>query len=147
MDRHAGVEAVARVRHDRAGAIVRIQRHVGDNHQLILSHGAVAHRDVAPKFVRTRRVHRLDPDSLAIDEADQRGGTAEQVCGQCDHRIEFAFGLAVEQVERVQRRQATGFVIGRLWGKDSIVHGISHGIQGLKMSFPHGAVRATTATE
>jgi len=62
-------------------------------------------------FRRIEAVMRLEPDAVAVDEADDRDGDIEKIRGQRGDAVAGGFGRGIEDLVAQHRRKARAFVV------------------------------------
>ena len=84
---------------------------VGDDHDLLVQDRVGAERVVAGRLGHVEPHTRLEPLPLRVDEAHERDRHLADVRGQERHVVEDLLGRGVENLERLQRGQATLLVV------------------------------------
>ena len=107
VDRCAGVEAYAFLRHPAAADEPWIGNRIVDDQGLGLANGVVAERLVAACLSDVDADLRLEPLAIAIDQRKRGDRAAEHVRGERGQRVELTFRRTVEQSEAVQHGEST----------------------------------------
>src|SRR6202008_1155477 len=117
-DRVAGVEADVGVAEDEGvvGEAI-VEAGIADNRRLRFEDRVAAEAGVASALLTAEAERGLEPDPVLVEQVDLGGLGLEEALGEPGEPVEALLAFAVEDVERVQRRQAARlfWVVGRGW--------------------------------